>query len=319
MEEFQLRPYREGDEHSINKGFNQVFGLQRTLEEWRWKFQPDVDGCRIMVAVDSEDKVVAHFSAILIRALVDGRILQGGQSVDVFCLRRPDAIRQKVYLKTVQEFYRRYGAPDRLAFLFGFPGERHLKLGQLRLQYSTPMPVPMWQRSVAARRVWWPRYEVRNGFDSAAMDQLWRRSANRYPVCVVRESEWVERRYLSRPNNKYSHLTVWRKGLMQAWAVFQIARDAAQWIDLVWDGREPQALITLDNEIARIARSKGAKGVEMWLSGDEPVANILRSSGWERVEHPQQLHMTSVLFDSTLDRADLIRRFYLTMGDSDLV
>jgi hypothetical protein len=56
----------------------------------------------------------------------------------------------------------------------------------------------------------------------------------------------------------------------------------------------------------------------MWLAGDPAAAAILGSAGWEPGHHRQRLHMTSVLFEPALDGARLIRRFYLTMGDSDL-
>ena len=151
---FRLRPYRDGDGASINQGFNETFGHARSLEEWRWKFQPEAGGCSIVLAVDASDRVVAHFAVMRVAVQVDGRVRRAGYSVDAYCLKQPGARQERVYVKTVREFYRQYGTLEELAFLFGFPGERHMRFGRLRLQFADPVLVPVWRRSVLARRLW---------------------------------------------------------------------------------------------------------------------------------------------------------------------
>ncbi|MCH7519247.1 MAG: hypothetical protein IH964_09490, partial [Candidatus Dadabacteria bacterium] len=50
-----IRPYKKGDESSVNKGFNEVFQLKRSIEEWHWKYNPEHNGSSIMVAVDEKN------------------------------------------------------------------------------------------------------------------------------------------------------------------------------------------------------------------------------------------------------------------------
>jgi hypothetical protein len=313
-----LRPYRDGDGASINQGFNETFGHARSLEEWSWKFQPEAGGCSMVLAVDASDRVVAQFAVMRVAVQVDGRLRRAGYTVDAYCLKQPGARQERVYFKTVREFYRRYGTLDELAFLFGFPGERHMRLGRLRLQFADPVLVPVWRRSARARRLWWPRYRVEARGDEAVIDALWTRAARRYPVSAVRDGAWAKRRYFSRPGNRYRHLTLWRRGVIHAWAVLDTAQDIGRWIDLVWDGDDPQALVALDEAVARAAAAAGAATLEVWLAGDEAAAAVLRARGWRLGHHPAQLQMTVVSFDPDLDGADLLRRFYVTMGDSDL-
>jgi len=45
MSEFIIRPYQKGDEIAINNTFNQVFGTDRSIEEWYWKKQPEILLC----------------------------------------------------------------------------------------------------------------------------------------------------------------------------------------------------------------------------------------------------------------------------------
>lgn len=317
MNELELRPYQRGDEASINYGFNEVFGLQRPLEDWVWKFRPDEQGSYILVAAD-HGHVVAHFAVLRVPVQVDGRRRIGGHVVDAYCRRLPGVRQQRVYVKTVLEFYRRYGVPEHLSFIFGFPGERHLQLGRLRFRYALPQLVPVWRRPARTHRLFWPRYDVRLGENDAALDALWARAQTRYAVTAIRDGAWSRRRYHGRAGNPYVHLTVWRRKTVHAWAVLQTG-DTGRWIDLLWDGEDPRALVELDEAVAHTTAAAGAKNLELWLGGDAAAAAVLARRGWEQGCHPERLHMTTSSYDDALDGDDLVRRFYVTMGDSDLV
>jgi hypothetical protein len=316
---FRIRPYEPGDEQAINDRFNQVFGLQRTLAEWRWKFRPEAGGLRIMVAVDADDQIIAQFAATTAEVQVDGRRRLVGQVLDVFSLRLADAVTQRVYLETARQFYRQFGSPDDLGLVFGFPGARALRLGRRQLNYAEPLPVPVWRRPATARRSWWPRFRTELQCAPAALDDLWIRAGRRYPVCVPRDGAWMQHRYLDRPGQHYRIITVWRRRSLRAFGVLAIDGEVGHWVDLVWDGADRRALNALDQAIAREARAAGAQRLEMWLSGDAAAADALRSGGWQLGGHDQGLGLSAVSFDPDLDPVRFVNRFYLTRGDSDLV
>jgi hypothetical protein len=237
--------------------------------------------------------------------------------VDVFCLRRPDLVHGMVFVRLVREFYRRFGARDRLALLFGVPSERHLKLGRTKLDYGDPIPVPVWTRSVSRR---WSRptgHHIRWGHDASAVERLWQRAAERYPVATVRDRDWIERRYRGRPDVEYVHLTAWRAGDIGAWAVLRFMDGLARWADLIWDGRDPRALLALEQAASRIARDAGARGEEMWLARDSAVEGFLAERGWERTIHPK-VELSALSFDPEIS-AEIMDRLYLTLGDTDLI
>jgi hypothetical protein len=315
---FELRGYRPGDEASINEGFNEVFGHQRPLEEWRWKFRPDEDGCRVLVATATA-QVVAHFAAQRLAVQIDGRQFIAGHTCDAYCRPMPSARRARLYLKTAEEFYRRYGAPGELDFLYGFPGDRHMRLGRLRLRFAEPVAVPVWRRPVAQRRApWWPRYRVKSG-GHEALDDLWLRAKDRYPVSVVRDRAWARRRYDDHPSRRYLQFTVLKGGVAHAWAVAHIGDNVARWVDLVWDGRDTRALASLDTALGAAAQSAGTPALELWMAGDLAVEAFLAGGGWNRDVHPAHLQMTAISFNPALDAENLVRRFYFTMGDTDLI
>ncbi len=67
-----FRMYREGDEVEINRVFEQVSGLVRSLDEWAWLYPPEVDG-RVIVVAETGGEVVAHCAGTPLRVAVDGR------------------------------------------------------------------------------------------------------------------------------------------------------------------------------------------------------------------------------------------------------
>ncbi|MGH7966209.1 MAG: GNAT family N-acetyltransferase [Candidatus Binatia bacterium] len=323
---FDIRPYRAGDETSINAGFNEVFGCERSLAEWRWKFAPEEDGSYIVVGCDSNGEIIAHFCAMRLRCRIGDRVVQAGQTVDVFCKRQSSALAQRLYLRTAREFFAGFGAPGGASFVYGFPSERAMRLGQLRLNYADPTPVKVWRRQMPwslGLGIGWPgwrrRFAAGAAIPAARVDRLWTRAAQRYPAVVVRDFAWVQRRYLSHPTQKYVFVPVEDSGELRAWGVFATSRRIAYWVDLFWDGEDERSLHKLDAIGVSIARLAGAASFELWLTGDDEAAAILQQWGWNRHEPPVSLLVSVVPFEPELDVQSLLANLYVTLGDSDHV
>lgn len=278
-EAVRIRRYRPGDGPAINRGFERIFGKARELDDWEWKFPVGERENTILIA-EEDGEVLAHFAAIPVSLRVEGRRIRAGQVVDVYSVRR-----QGLFLRLVDRFYEELCGPGGLELIYGFPGERHFRLGVRRLRYSEPVPVRFWSRRVQPevgpadhrgrqilrklRRGWGARasgVSVRRGFDPALVDRLWERASPRFPVCAVRDRTWIEHRFVDRPGVEYLHRTIWRGG-------------------------EPAALAVLR----------------------------LEAGGWRAGTEPQDLHLGAVSFLPDLDPLEVCRRLYLTMGDADLV
>jgi hypothetical protein len=160
---------------------------------------------------------------------------------------------------------------------------------------------------------------VSRGCDTASLDELWKRSAHRYPVAVVRDGERLARRYLSRPGHEYFQLAAGNRQSVSAWGVLKQTEGMLEWIDLLWDGNDKQALIALDDAADKIAEDNKADRLELWLAHDDKAAEVLESRGWVVGAHAQDLHMTSISFDPEVNEKWLLDHFYFTKGDSDLV
>jgi hypothetical protein len=313
-----IRPFLDGDEDAINEGFNRVFGLDRPISEWRWKFPGVPEGRWIMLAEDAGGRLLAHYGAYPMRVQVGDLVVRAGQPVDVYST--PEARRTKVFTHCYRAFIEAFGNRDDLPLMYGFPGGVHYEMGLTQLEYEPMGSVGYWRRTVGrGGRVWLPRYRVVRGFDADALDELWARARARYQVAGIRDASWLGRRFTGRPGVEYVSLTVKRKTRAVASAIVRVLGARLLWADLVWDGEDPRALVELDRAADAVGVRSGCPEAELWLRGDDEAAACLARLGWSTRPHPEDLQMVARAFHPDLDLGDIARRVYLTMGDSDLV
>jgi hypothetical protein len=333
----EIRPLRSGEERSLNQTFNEVFGCERPLDEWSWKFAPPGQRSRILVGATADGEVVSHYATRVERLRVGGQTVTAGQVVDVFSRRRPEAVHRRLYERTVRAFFQTYGESGELPLLYGFPGGRALRLGRLRLGYGTPVPIAFLRRELpppttpAPRRTGLRRAAARAGLPLPwtatgpaaqlpvpAAGALWERVSGRYPVAVVRDQSWWTRRYLAHPRRPYRYVVAGRGRRIEALAMLQVEDEVLRWVDLLWDGAGP-ALVHLEDAAYEVARSAGCRRMEAWLSGDPAASGALQARDWRSIPHPLDLHVAARSFREGLDGDRVARDIYLTWGDSDLV
>jgi len=80
--DWYVRDFQPGDEIQILKLFKKVFGYQRSLEHWLWKFEPNPAGKQIVVAVANDGSVVGHFAGIPVFATTPSDVLLMTQGAD---------------------------------------------------------------------------------------------------------------------------------------------------------------------------------------------------------------------------------------------
>ncbi len=328
-EEITIRLFAPGDELAINQGFNRVFGLERTVAEWAWKFPPDPAGRMIMVA-EGPDGLLAHYAALPAVFQVDGGRWSGAQIVDVFAdhsrRRRPAGERARsksVFLRTAETFLDHFGGKGPVDFFYGFPGQPHRDQGLSLLAYDDLPTLPLHYMarrgaSAGSRRL---RYRAERARDwEPRLDDLWERVRTQYPVAAVRDASWALRRLAGHPHVTYHRFLVLpRLGRRAvAFVAFRTDGGRCRWVDLVWDRQHPGALEMVDHLSARLARQTGAEVEELWLNGDEEGCARLTARGFVGGQDPDDLAMVGRRFTKEID-AEAFRRVYLTMADCDLV
>lgn len=325
--ELVIRPFRSGDETVVNSGFNEAFALNRSLDEWAWKFPPQPDGRLIMLA-EIEGALVAHYSGMPLRFTIDGRLWNAAQIVDVYSTRaaRRGFTRKGVWVRTVEEFFEIFGRSGRASLLYGFPSPRPLRLGVLQLGYDAVEPQPIVYLSRrpggASSSRWRSLYRAELAADwEPRLDLLWDRVRGDYPVAAIRDANRALHRFAAHPSVRYHRFLILpRFGRTPiAFVVFRTDEGRCRWVDLLWDHRHPGALELVNHLSISLAAQTGAEIEELWLNGDPAGQEALEKRGFARSEVPGQLVMVARAFDPELDVTSLDGRVYLTMADADLV
>ena len=80
MHDFQVRPYRKGDESGIISLHNYVFSQNRTIEQWRWEFIETPGGQSIIYVICYKDKIIGHFAIMPLHMQYKDKKILGGKA-----------------------------------------------------------------------------------------------------------------------------------------------------------------------------------------------------------------------------------------------
>lgn len=212
-----IRTYRPGDEVSLVAGYNRVFGLQRSLAHWQWKFRDAPIGdnpigrIQIVVAEDPEEGIVGTYTSLPVRIRMEGEDLLAAQGLDMWVLPefRRRAPRPGLFVHLGWKHYETYGgtAPGQVRFHYGWPipnwriGQKYLRYENIRdwdFLFRQVPPEGLPERAVPAE------LEVRAvaRFDAGA-DALWQRLRDATGLAIVRDRAYLNWRYASAPDRSY--------------------------------------------------------------------------------------------------------------------
>jgi hypothetical protein len=322
-----VRLYRDGDEQAINDGFNRAFGKQRSIQEWAWKYRAGDPPYPIVAAWDGE-RLAAHNGGIAAEYQVDGQRILAIQGADTFSLaaaeRKPDwrGAWQQVMDQFAGVAADQFGA----SLLYGFTGGRAIShmVARARWDSISPRRIPLLTRyrrpagRSPASRLFSARLV---GEHDAAVDRLWARAGNRYPVSVVRDGNHVRRRLTGHPTARYHRFIVRPRWSFApaAFVAFRTDGGVVRWVELVWDGR-PGSLELVDHLSRGLAEQTGADREELWLDGDQEAARWLEIFGFQGKPDPSGVvRVVRFLSEDLKVESFAPGRVYTTMADADLV
>src|SRR5262245_11102461 len=231
-----IRPYRAGDERALTALFGRVFGRAIGEEHYRWKLrQLPTPVENVWLAVDG-DAPIFHYAGIPTRYHLPGGEVMAMVSVDT--MTAPEYQRRGLLSAVGREVYDTWRAAG-VAFVIGLPnerwGSRAAALGWEPLFDLQWLARPLRPEAILARRLgmpalarltpvgaaWNALWRLRR--DSSVkvrsveragpeFDQLWQRYGADAAASVVRDSAWVNWRYLDAPVFDYRVLLAERGG-----------------------------------------------------------------------------------------------------------
>lgn len=327
---FEIRPYRPGDEHGILAAFNRIFArvdpgfVPRTLEQWRWLYERNPSGRRIVLAVTEEGRVLAQYAGLPQRVLLDGQPGFFSQSVDSMAdpeFRR--LAREPLFVQVGRAFDAGFGGepPDKDTLMWGLPvpiafriGKKQLKYELVRQQHKLSGPIEGIRPPASGLEA-----EEFTAFPEAS-DTLFARVARERAAITVRDRAQLNWRYRENPHHAYRIVGVRRAGELAGLAVFRKGS-----FDLVEDALLVDWIAPADDEAVRgallawvleQAHAAGCERLTTVFADTAPEWLAFQRLGL-RV-HATRYFLVAWSFSGRHDLAWIRRNWYYTLGDTDL-
>jgi hypothetical protein len=269
MPAWQVRPYRDGDEAVLIELYQRTAQRTITPEHWHWKLNTlPAPAPSVWLAFD-EARLIFHYAGWSLRYhLPEGERL-GMVSVDA--MTDPDYRRRGLLSHVGAQAYAAWRAAG-YAFTIGLPneqwGSRAAALGWIELFPLQWLVRPIRFEAVAARRLrlkwplaftpvgalvqrWWnrslpidPTLAVR-AIDRAGdeIDQVWRTAHDPQHVSIVRDSAWLNWRYVNAPELDYRVLVAERAGAVIGYLVFRLSAGARQRVGAIAEWLAPDEAV----------------------------------------------------------------------------
>jgi len=346
-----IRPTGEGDLAALGALFAACFGHPMTAEEWRWKYRRLPGEGRSLVAVDGSGAVLAHGGALCLPARWRGG--EGGiwQLADFMGTPAGGGLRPPL-VELGRQLLADLPRPADAPWIFGFPSERHFRLGERVFGYRplasfTPLAAALPERPPSAGESHPPSSADRAGLmppsnaacrleisDSCGdwAPAIWERCG---VLGVRRSAAFLNWRYWARPQRYYRFYRLIGDG-EEGLAVFALV-GAEAWAAELWlpaAGEWYAAMLA-------VAADLRASGLRLWRcwpppftapraaaganlaagadpAGSDPVAALLRRLGLQPSGEARFVGCRCAATGAAGPIA-AASGFYYAMGDYDLV
>ena len=323
-----IRPYRPGDERAILDLFRRVFGVDRSLEHWRWKFLENPAGLYVRVVETPSGELIGHYGALPVLMKWGDRNLILTQIIDVMVdLRfRRGLKRPGLFALLSESSIASIGTPGRASGGYGFPTPDHLRIGRRASGYVSLHPVQTLVKDLNSpnasrgKRTWLVTVEEVARF-GVEMDLLWQRCQGALSVAIVRDARYMNWRYVDCPDATYTKVVArgrFGKGVAGV-AVLRLGV-ADRRIACLVDWLVPAAATSVANAlVARcetVARDAGMTELNAWFPPDAWPRRLLLEGGY-RLE-PTMYEFVALSTSPEVSVEWARERWYYTMGDSDI-
>ncbi|SRR5712692_1001645 len=344
-----IRTYRPGDERELIALFQRVFGRSMTEAHWQWKLkQLPSPVANVWMAVDECDKPIFHSAGIPLRyRLPTGEKIA---MVSVDTMTAPEFRRRGLLTqvgRVMYDTYRAAGIPFVIGLINEQWGSRAPTLGWEELCPLQWMIRPLRPEAILARRVrlpalarftpagavwnrWWDRHmqmdatvQIRRVAQAGKeFDILWQTCSADAQVSIVRDSAWVNWRYLTAPSFEYRVLLAERSGQPVGYTAYRLEETAGRKLgfiaELLTTRTDVKGYSTLIGQTVNQLRAEGAEAAitlaipTTWISHAFRRAGFLFSWGsfsvqlvpldpnlpMDTVRNPQSWFMAGGDFDS---------------------
>jgi hypothetical protein len=322
-----IRPYRPGDEGRILDLFKRVFGVDRSLEHWRWKFQDNPAGQHIRLAETPSGELVGQYAGLPVRMAWGEKTLVFTQIIDVMVdprvrlgLKRPG-----LFSALANRYIADYGGLGKVSGGYGFPTPQALRIGQRVAGYTPLHPVVGLVRDLGRgdhhRPPWSARLFRVEEVDryGEEIDRLWERMRPALAVAIVRNARYLNWRYADCPDIRYHRFAAFHRltGAPAGLAILRLRVRGERVAVLVdWLASSRAVASAMVARCEGIAREAGMDRLEAWFPPYTLPCRFFQELGFRPEATVYEFVALPTSPEVSLEWAK--NRWYYTMGDSDI-
>jgi len=352
----EVRPYSRADNERLSKLIDKIFSVSRGSRYCQWKYAENPAGKAISSIAQYEGRIIGQIGIIPTRFCVGGSEIIGVQEVDFLIeeehrtlsvLYQLSKLRDRIYEKENVPFSYGLATPDTSViaqkaanFVTVGPIPRLVKVMDVRPFFRKKIPLKILANllSTITNRGLRSIYRVKeqvpvgthvrvvNYFDER-FDTFWKKIKNDYAIMTVKNSSFLNWRYIQPPNSKFQILSLEEKetGEVLGFAVLYCKHrhvPTGYIVDLVTPRNSgPQITQTLLDRAIFEFRKKKVVLILCWMFSHCHNYSALAKVGFR---YRQEKHRDLVVkiydnrnFEFLSDLLTKRQNWYITIGDSD--
>lgn len=341
---WSVRLYEEGDDSSLNRLYNEVYGKERGLEHWKWKFQDNAATHRKIIPVGIiNDRIVGMYPAVLGRWKIGIRLGLVTQPVETAIAE--NARDGRLIVALFSAFLSECHALG-VSFAFGLPNDSHYQVGKRLLKYRDMVEMSILHKRLNPRLprhlralgpalswihhvpyTWKARHRTRAGdvttdtvdhYDER-FDRLWRRASQAYQILAIRDRHFLEWRYGQNSGASHTCIAAMRQDELVGYLILQVTTAHAARVGIIVDVfslPDREVVDALLDSAILLCLKEGIDYMRCGALAHTELYQALRRAGFavkRRARTVVYMPFDAMSEEICQDSA----RWYLTLGDFD--
>ncbi len=355
------RTYRKGDEDGIYELWKAVhpdrqYDRGKWMRWWNWMFIDNPVGKGRIWLAEHNEKIVGQYAMVPIRIKVGDEVVTGSLSLQT--MTHPDYRRQNIFETLAVKAYEE-AEKDDIFFVFGFPNKfsypgfvkklqwfdiayRQLMVkpydwgtvisSQIKnkylatfLAFGASCTAPIFNMVMGINRKTVPKdldiVQI-SSFDEH-IDVFWNEISKRYKIMVVRDSRYLNWRYVDVPNAEYVIFLAKRSGEIEGYTILRCRPWDALEVGCIFDimAYSPETAQGLLYKTIEYFKQQKPDFVFCDMIADKSYSNLFRMNGFLSVSRLKKKAFCAYLTSPriTMEFIADAENWYSQQGDSDWV
>jgi hypothetical protein len=322
----QLRAYKDGDEKQIialdSKLAADRWNL-RNLDNWYWKFtSQNPSGKSFIWVIEDNNRLIAHFAAVPYRLKVFNEEFTVSHSIGALVEER---YQNRGLMKFTGDKLFDELARNNIPFTYGFPNKRSYLLHKRYMGYTDLIEFDEWKigkdtidKKINDYKELSDFRKIRE-FDEKA-DNLWELCRSKYKVIVVRNKDYLNWRYIKRPDREYYSFGLYDGNQLKGYTVLKLYQTdkflRGHILDIFADYDDRDTFSKLVEGSLGFFRDQKVDEITCWIWGNKLIEGLLAQNGFFQrgVKIPLVIrNNTGFQYGEDIKNNNC---WYFTMGDS---